>query len=363
MCEACVDLLAVSGASVSLAGGAEGARATWWSSDPVAARPAEAQYSLGDGPCRQATALIAPVLAGDLSTEPDARRWPVFAGQAVSLGVHAVFSLPLGSGASVFGALDLYRAAPGALSARDLRLALVAADSIAMALLEVPSGSDSENGVASWVRVAEADHTEVNQATGMIMMYLDLDPPQALARLRAHAFAQDQTLTEAARDGGTVAAPDLEGEAERWPDFTRAAIAAGFHGAYGIPMRVNGQTVGAVGLFVRTGRPRLPEAELRLAQALAAVTGVSVVHWDGDPTRPHDVLTRIQAAVSGKAVIETAKGMIAAYGGIGMDEAAQALLAYSSRSGKRPGDIAHALIQRTIDPATVVHTARSPRKG
>ncbi|KPI20540.1 ANTAR domain protein [Actinobacteria bacterium OV450] len=198
LCRACVDLLDVTGASVSL-GGDNDTQSLWWSSDPVAGRLAEAQYTLGDGPCRSALALAAPVLAPDLTSGTDARRWPVFAQQAVDLGVRAVFSIPLGSAGLAMGTLDLYRDRPGPLSERDRSFAFPAADAITTALLALQA-QESPSGEAAWLSSAESDHDEVHQATGMIMVFLDLDAPQALARLRAHAFAQGQSITEAARD-------------------------------------------------------------------------------------------------------------------------------------------------------------------
>ncbi|MEU4728946.1 hypothetical protein [Streptomyces sp. NPDC023588] len=80
-------------------------RTLWWSSDNVARRLTEAQYTLGDGPCLTAVTRVAPVLAADLTQGADAARWPVFAQQAASLGVRAVFSLPLGSSAIAIGTL------------------------------------------------------------------------------------------------------------------------------------------------------------------------------------------------------------------------------------------------------------------
>ncbi|MFD0268554.1 GAF and ANTAR domain-containing protein [Streptomyces sp. NPDC127106] len=198
LCRACVDLLDVTSASVSLAGDND-AQALWWSSDPVAGRLAEAQYTLGDGPCQSALAMAAPVLAADLTGGTDARRWPVFAQQAVELGVRAVFSIPLGSAGLAVGTLDLYRDRPGPLSERDRSFAFPAADAITTALLALEAQEPPGEG-AAWLDAAESDHEEVHQATGMIMVFLDLDPPQALARLRAHAFARGQSVTEAARD-------------------------------------------------------------------------------------------------------------------------------------------------------------------
>ncbi|MGW7458023.1 GAF and ANTAR domain-containing protein [Streptomyces sp. NPDC054797] len=199
LARACVDLMDVSGASVSLHGDAD-VRSLWWSSDGVASRLAEAQYTLGEGPCRTVLEQAAPVFAADLTRGPDAGRWPLFAQQAVELGVQAVFSLPLGSSGLAIGTLDLYRDRPGPLTERDRSLAFPAADAITTALLALQAqdpgaGTDLDG---SWLDAAETDHEEVHQATGMIMVYLGVDPQDALARLRAHAFSHGQSVTEAA---------------------------------------------------------------------------------------------------------------------------------------------------------------------
>ncbi|RST06660.1 ANTAR domain-containing protein [Streptomyces sp. WAC07149] len=198
LCRACVDLLDVTGASVSLSGNTE-AQMLWWSSDPVAGRLAEAQYTLGDGPCQSALALAAPVLAADLTQGVDARRWPVFAQQAVEQGVRAVFSIPLAAAGLAVGTLDLYRDRPGPLSERDRSFAFPAADAITTALLALQA-QEPPGEEAVWLNAAESDHEEVHHATGMLMVFLGVDPQQALARLRAHAFTRGQSVTEAARD-------------------------------------------------------------------------------------------------------------------------------------------------------------------
>ncbi|MCX4703664.1 GAF and ANTAR domain-containing protein [Streptomyces sp. NBC_01373] len=224
LCQACVELLPITGASISITDGTT-VRALWCASDRTASRLAEAQYTLGDGPCQTALARTAPVLAADLTRGPDARRWPVFAHQATELGVQAVFSLPLGTSALAIGTLDLYRASPGALSDRDLRSALLARDAVTFAVLTLDSGTGDYApadgaGVASWVEAAEADHTEVHQAVGMVMVQLAVDPQQALDRLRARAFAQGRTVTEVAEDVLARALcfrPEAEGERPERP--------------------------------------------------------------------------------------------------------------------------------------------------
>ncbi|WP_221347987.1 GAF and ANTAR domain-containing protein [Streptomyces beigongshangae] len=204
LCRACVDLLPISGASVSISG-SRTARALWCASDDTAARLAEAQYTLGHGPCQSALDLAVPALAPDLTGGPDARRWPVFALQAVDLGARAVFALPLGTGASTLGTLDLYRDSPGPLSAGELRIALSARDAVTFAVLSIEAAFDRADPtgraeVESWVDAAQADRVEVHQAIGMVMVQLGVHPEHALDRLRARAFTQGRTVTEVARE-------------------------------------------------------------------------------------------------------------------------------------------------------------------
>ncbi|MGW2824002.1 GAF domain-containing protein, partial [Streptomyces sp. NPDC001443] len=98
----------VTGLSVSVRGDSPGLSVVLCASDGVAARLAEIQYTLGEGPCVEAVRLRAPVFAADLGRAPDSRRWPLFSVQAARAGVEAVFSLPLGGAGSALGTLDLY---------------------------------------------------------------------------------------------------------------------------------------------------------------------------------------------------------------------------------------------------------------
>ncbi|WP_234378943.1 GAF and ANTAR domain-containing protein [Streptomyces sp. FXJ1.172] len=204
LCRACVGLLPVTGASVSISGGAT-VRATLCASDRVAAWLAEAQFTLGDGPCQTALDVAAPVLAVDLAKEPDSRRWPLFAHQALALGVRALFSLPLGVGGVAIGTLDLYRDRPGGLSVSELSIALWARDAVTFAVMNLHPRHHGiepapEDEAASWVEASEAEHSEVYQAMGIVMVQLGVDPEEALDRMRARAFVEGRTVTEVARD-------------------------------------------------------------------------------------------------------------------------------------------------------------------
>ncbi|MER6212396.1 GAF and ANTAR domain-containing protein [Streptomyces sp. NPDC001642] len=201
LCRTCVSLLPmVSGLSISVMGDEADLGVLLCASGDVAARLAEIQYTLGEGPCRDALHLRAPVFAPDLTNAPDNRRWPLFSTQAAKAGAAAAFSLPLGGAGSVLGTLDLYKDTPGSLRGAHIRTALLVADAITLAVIALEHASPDPEGAVTWLAGAEADHEEVHHATGMIMVQLGVSGEEALLRLRARAFAQGRTSVELARD-------------------------------------------------------------------------------------------------------------------------------------------------------------------
>ncbi|WP_030600042.1 GAF and ANTAR domain-containing protein [Streptomyces fulvoviolaceus] len=199
LCTVAVRLLPISGASVSLCG--DGMPVQLSASGDRAAELSEVQATLGEGPCLYAAQLGVPVLATDLTAGQDALRWPVFAQEATAAGVRAVYSIPLGNDTMCVGTLDLYRDVPGELGLKDLHAAQLVAGVMTVALMALPHGE--ENGFLegeAWLSGLTADHDEVHQAVGMIMVQLGAGADEALARLRAHAFAHDRTALEMARE-------------------------------------------------------------------------------------------------------------------------------------------------------------------
>jgi anti-sigma regulatory factor (Ser/Thr protein kinase) len=89
-------------------------------SDTASSRLESAQLTLGEGPCRDATATGRAVLVSDLAAGSWRQRWPWFTPAALQAGVRAVFALPLHAGGVRHdGAIDLYRRTPGPLNSAD----------------------------------------------------------------------------------------------------------------------------------------------------------------------------------------------------------------------------------------------------
>jgi len=199
LCVACVDLLGVDGASISMVydGFSHG---TFGASSEMSRRLDEYQFTFGEGPCIDAAAGGKAVLAPDLNS-PEEHRWPGFAGAALGEGIHAVFAMPIRITSACVGALDLFRKAPGPLSPERMAGGMVAAELASLPLLDLIGGATGSPGRApggGLAQVADLDRIEVYQATGMLISQLDVDPAEALVRLRAHAISTDQTANEVA---------------------------------------------------------------------------------------------------------------------------------------------------------------------
>jgi hypothetical protein len=133
----------------------------------------------------------APVVVVDLA-DPDVVRWPAYGPAMLAHQIRGVYAMLVVAGQCV-GALGLFRAHPGVLGAEQLAGALVAAELAQMPLLGVLA-EDLQAAVAdpdsdSWAELNTLSRAEVSQATGMLVAQLEVEPAEALVRLRAHAFA------------------------------------------------------------------------------------------------------------------------------------------------------------------------------
>jgi hypothetical protein len=170
---------------------------------PVSEQLAELQLMLGEGPCHDVLASAGPVLAGDLGDAEFTGRWPAFTPAACQLGAGAVFAFPLIVGAIRAGVLGLYRGSPGPLPGRQLGDLLILADAATVLLLgSVDGGAGDGDGAAVDGQAPDLalHRAEIDQATGMLTVQLDVTAAEAFVRLRAYAYAQDRRLADVAGD-------------------------------------------------------------------------------------------------------------------------------------------------------------------
>ena len=196
LCAVYAEDLPVTGASIAIFDAA-GSQSTVCASDGVAARLDEIQLELGEGPHWEALRSSRPVLVPDLDAEASGR-WPGFTPAARELGARATFALPIFLGAATVGVSGLYSVRPGPLDASDVAVAvrLTARLSRSAVRLALDLAEDDRSGEAPG---APGMRREVHQATGMVLAQLDISATEALARLRAYAFASSRAVHDVAR--------------------------------------------------------------------------------------------------------------------------------------------------------------------
>ena len=202
LCEACVELLAVDAAAISLV--FDGANAgTLGVSSERARVYDELQFTIGEGPCLETVTRRAPVLVVDLADLKELR-WPVYAPAMLAHDIRGVFALPVVIAGEYLGALDLFSRRPGMLADDELAGALVAADLAGMPLLDLLAAdlqaALSDPDSAGWDELSAITRSEVSQATGMLVAQLEVEPTEALVRLRAYAYAAGRSVSAVARD-------------------------------------------------------------------------------------------------------------------------------------------------------------------
>jgi hypothetical protein len=197
LCSAAVKALPASGVGVTVMTDA-GVRGVAVASDAASERIDELQLTLGEGPCMDAFSSRRPVLEADLRSG-GMSRWPVYSAAVLDEGVRAAFAFPLQVGAARLGVLDVYREREGSLSPDAFSQALTFADVATEMLLDgqeqaLPGRADAG------LDEALDDRFELHQAQGMVMVQLGVSLGDALTRIRAHAFANDHSLSDVAAD-------------------------------------------------------------------------------------------------------------------------------------------------------------------
>ena len=202
LCEACVVLLDIDAAAISLV--FDGANSgTLGSSGAPARIYDELQFTLGEGPCLDSVLRQIPILIVDLA-DPAEARWPAYRPAMLAHQIRGVYAIPVVVAGEFVGALDLFRARPGPLLPADLAGAVAAAELAAIPVLDLLDGdlqaAVTEPTSNAWAELNRLTRAEVSQAIGMLVAQLEVEPALALILLRAHAYATGRRVTDIARD-------------------------------------------------------------------------------------------------------------------------------------------------------------------
>jgi hypothetical protein len=195
LARACAWVLPIDGAGISLFF-ADDRRLPLGASDPSSAEAERLQFTVGEGPCLAAHAEGRPVLADEATIRS---RWPAFYDcLAGTTRIRATLSLPLADDLQGIGALDLYLVPPHDPGAPSLADAEAVTREVAAAFGVVNRRGGRTDGPAWLDAPAAARRSIVWQAIGMLNAALRVSSPDALAVLRAHAYAAGTTLDDLA---------------------------------------------------------------------------------------------------------------------------------------------------------------------
>jgi hypothetical protein len=189
-------VLPVSGVSLMVQVGEDPSPLAW--SNDVAARLEGLQNGLGEGPCVDAHRTGRPVAEPDLR-RPVRERWPAYSRAALDSGAASVFSFPLRIGAARLGALTVFAETPGPLSRAGRSDAQAIADMATTLILSLQAEAP-QDVLSAALETPVLYSAVIHQASGMVSVQLGVNVADALARLRAHAFAADRPLADVAGD-------------------------------------------------------------------------------------------------------------------------------------------------------------------
>jgi transcriptional regulator with GAF, ATPase, and Fis domain len=154
------------------------------------------QLQSDQGPCLDCFRAGQPVDSGDLAAA--GQRWPRFAPAAQQAGFSAVQALPMRLRDQVIGALNLFRASPGALPPEAVRVGQALADVATISLLHERSMRHSDT-LNEQLQTALNSRVIIEQAKGKLAGRLGLDMDQAFSLLRDFARKRNRRLSDLAQ--------------------------------------------------------------------------------------------------------------------------------------------------------------------
>jgi ANTAR domain/GAF domain len=165
---------------------------------------------------------------------------------------------------------------------------------------------------------------------------------------RAQEAEQAGPGVDACRAGKIVTVARLAQTSGEWGLYQRAARAASIVAVASVPMRHDGESIGAVDLYSALRRD-WSAGDLRAAGVLADMaTGYLVQAWELE--RQCRVIGQLQQALDSRIVIEQAKGVLAAERRISVDEAFEVLRRHARSHAVSLRSVAEAVVSLGLRP-------------
>lgn len=143
--------------------------------------------------------------------------------------------------------------------------------------------------------------------------------------------------------GETVMIADMTRE-DRWPAYVPEAVRRGAHSSVSVGLPVQQAVNGALNVYATVPKA-FDEDALELAHTFASYAAVALANAHLYASTAA-LAAQMQEAMTSRAVIEQAKGIIVAQRGCSVDEAFDILVRASQSSNRKLREIAEALVQK-----------------
>lgn len=147
--------------------------------------------------------------------------------------------------------------------------------------------------------------------------------------------------------GQAITNVDLAEATERWPEFTPAAMEAGFGATHALPMRLRGEVIGVLNLFTQD-TTRLSDDDIAVGQAMADVATIGLLH-ERTLHEQTIVSEQLQSALQSRVLVEQAKGVLAARADISVSDAFTRMRSYARNHGLTLTGVASAVVDGLMD--------------
>ena len=138
---------------------------------------------------------------------------------------------------------------------------------------------------------------------------------------------------------------------QRWPDYTRRAAEHGVGSSLSVPLPFQGATIGALNNY--SSRPHsFTEDDLALAEEIAGWVALAVGNAEA-AARTSDDLAHMQTAMSSRAVIEQAKGILMERHRLTEAQAFDLLIRASQHSNVKLREVADGLVRTGVLPGAI----------
>jgi hypothetical protein len=187
MCVAFVRIVDAYSGAITL-GFASSERTLLCATDQFAARYEDVQDVVREGPSLDA--FRTGEIVASASEEDQGARWPGLSA-AITRSTSTVHAIPIRPESTIMGVLTVHGSEGVVLSATHDEMQFLS-DAVGAAIVGEMPAHDGESRL--WT-----ERDRVSQATGMVVAQLGISPADALAVLRAHAFAHEATVVSVSR--------------------------------------------------------------------------------------------------------------------------------------------------------------------